>query len=265
MSIHSSAIVSEDAVVGTGVTVGPFAIIESGATIGDDCVIDAAAQVRSRCVIGKACHIGSGAIIGADPHYHGFDPATESGVRLGDGNVIREYVTIHRSIESGGETVLGAENFLMNAAHLGHDSRLGDHNTLANNVLLGGHVVMGDHCFLGGGSVFHQFVRLGDRVMVQGLGGFSLDLPHFVMAAGINEVAGLNSVGLRRGGIGTAARSEIKSAFREIYQGSRTLSEVLEEADGKELQPETKAFFDFFREESKKGVCKRFRGRHTDS
>ena len=262
MSIHSSALVSESAQIGTGVTIGPFAIIGDGVFVGDRTRIDASAQLRPGSQVGNDCHIGSGALISADPHFRGFDSeGVSSGAILGDDNEIREYVTIHRSILDGQNTILGARNYLMNGAHVGHDCHLGDDNTLANNVLLGGHVEIGKHCFFGGGSVVHQFVRIGDHVMTQGLSGMSQDVPHFVIVAGINRIAGINAVGLRRSGMSAESRRQIKIAFREIYLRRENLSGALALAAGTENRDhQAQAFLDFFREDSKKGVCSRYRG-----
>lgn len=265
MAIHPNAVVSPTAQVGEGVTIGPFAVIEDDAVIGDRSVIDAAAQVRKRSKVGADCRIGSGALIGADPQFGGFDPETPSWVELGNENIIREYVTIHRSIEAEGKTALGDGNFLMNGAHIGHDSHIGNHNTMANNVLVAGHVEVGNHCFFGGGSVYHQFVRIGDYVMAQGLAGMSLNMPPYVMAAGVNYVAGINAVGLRRAGFSAEARKEIKEAFRNLYLTSKSVNDVLEEAEGQEFLPETEAFYQFLREKAKKPVCIRYRKDAGDS
>jgi UDP-N-acetylglucosamine acyltransferase len=261
MSIHPHALVSPEAQLGNEVSVGPFAVIEAGAEVGDGCVIEAAAQIRAGSRIGAGCFIGSGALVGSDPQFRGFDRRVRSGVALGAGNVLREYVTIHRSIHEGGETRLGSGNYLMAGAHVGHDAILGEDNTLANNVLLAGHVRVGSHCFLGGGSVFHQFIRVGDYVMTQGNSGFSLDLPPFVIASDINLVSGINSVGLRRAGFSREERTRIKEVFRELYHSPKTLQTLLGEAEALIGSPAVEAFFDFLREPSKKGLCIRARRR----
>ena len=254
MSIHPSAIVSENAKIGANITVGPFAIIEDDVVIGDDCRIDASAQVLNGSRIGNNCRIGSGALVSADPHYKGFDESISSGVVLGNNNIIREYVTLHRSIEPGENTVIGNDNFLMNGAHVGPACVIGKDNTFANNVLLGGHVIVGDYCFFGGAAVFHQFVRVGNYVMAQGMAGVSLDIPHYVIIAGVNSVAGINAVGLKRAGLSIEARKGIKEGYRRIYRGSETLEEILEGTESEELLEEVANFYDFFREKSKKGV-----------
>ncbi|MEX2577904.1 MAG: acyl-ACP--UDP-N-acetylglucosamine O-acyltransferase [Verrucomicrobiales bacterium] len=259
MPIHSSAIVAENADLGSDVTVGPFAIVEGNVIIGDRCTIDAAAQIRSGSEIGSDCKIGSGAIVGAEPQFLGFDSAIPSGVKIGPRTVLREYVTVHRSIHENRTTELGSDNYLMTGAHVGHDSLVGDHNVFANDVLLGGHSTVGNHCFMGGSSAIHQFVRLGDYVMCQGLSGVSLDVPPYLTVRGINIVCGINSVGLKRAGFSNQARREIKEAFREVYQGATPLRDVLEKAKQRSFSPETQAFYDFLRQDSKKGFCIRSR------
>jgi UDP-N-acetylglucosamine acyltransferase len=266
MSHHPAASISPEAEIGENVAIGPFAVIEGGTRLGDGCVIEAGAQVRRGTTLGESCFVGAGAVIGGDPQFRGFDVRIPSGVRAGTSNTFREHVTVHRSILEGGETILGEGNYLMAGAHVGHDCVLGNENTLANNVLLGGHVEFGNQSFVGGGSVFHQFVRVGDLVMVQGLSGFSLDLPPFVLAAEVNTVVGLNAVGLKRAGIDPKDRAALKEAFRQIYRGTRSLAEILAEVAAAEESPEgsttgpaVRRFYDFLRSPSKKGFC--IRGR----
>lgn len=258
MSIHSTAIVSPKAELGERVTIGPYAIVEEDTRIGDDTVLDANAQVRRGSTLGKENRVGSGVLIGADPQFLEFDPSTPTKTLLGDGNILREYVTIHRSSGDDGGTVVGNRNYLMTGAHVGHDCSIGNENTFANNVLLGGHVTVGDHCFLGGASVFHQFVRVGDYVLAQGLAGVSLDLPPYVIAAGINQVAGINSVGLRRAGFDGATRKQIKELFRCVYRTEQTIREVLDNSPTPHPEAPLESFLAFLRSPSKKGICVRF-------
>lgn len=264
MSIHPTALIDPAAELGVGVKVGPYAIIESDTRIGDDCVIEGAAQIRSGSRIGRGTFVGAGAILGSNPQFRGFDESIRSGIRVGERNVLREHVTIHRSIHEEMETVLGDENYLMAGAHIGHDSLVGNFNTLANNVLLGGHVRFGNHCFVGGGSAFHQFVRVGDYVMCQGHSGFSQDLPPFVIGADINTVVGINAVGMKRGGFSVEDRREVKKAFQTVYLSPETLQSVLEKAAGQENSASLEMFYDFLREPSKKGLCVRSSRRTAD-
>ncbi len=259
MYIHPTAIISDLATIGENFRAGPYSIVEEGVSIGDNCEIAAQGQVRRGSHIGNDCYIGSGAIISADPHYLGFDRELETGVVIGDRNTFREYVTVHRSIYESKSTQIGSDNFFMSGAHVGHDCQVGDHNVLANNVLLGGHVDLRNHCFLGGGAAFHQFVRIGDYVMAQGHAGMSHDVPPFTICAGINGIAGLNSVGIRRAGFPAKDRKGIKEAFRRVYrehEGAKSVITLSKKESWGEL---AETFLSFLQEESKKGVCMRWR------
>ena len=153
-------------------------------------------------------------------------------------------------------TRLGASNFLMAGAHVGHDVQMGDHNVLANNCLLGGEVQVGGRNFFGGGAAFHQFVRVGDLCMVKGLTAISQDVPPFVMASGSNQVRGLNVVGMSRAGFGKDQRLGVKAAFNLIYRAGLNLSQALEAARGMEWAAVGAQFIEFFHGASKKGVCR---------
>jgi UDP-N-acetylglucosamine acyltransferase len=257
MSIHPTAIIEAGAELGTGVKVGPFAIIEANTRIGDECVIEGAAQIRSGSQIGRKTFVGAGAILGGSPQFRGLDEKVCSGIRVGERNVLREYVTIHRSVHEATNTILGDDNYLMAGSHIGHDCIVGNSNTLANDVLLGGHVLFGNHCFVGGGSAFHQFVRVGDYVMCQGHSGFSQDLPPFVIGADINTVVGINAVGMKRAGFSLDERREVKRAFQAVYHSPETLLSILEAATGTENSSPLELFYRFLREPSKKGLCVR--------
>ena len=139
--LHPTAIIHPDARLGSGVTVGPYAVIEGPAQIGDGCTIQAHAVIGGHVVMGKNNLIGYGAIIGGEPQDFAFQPAVNSTVRIGDGNKIREYCTIHRGTTEGSATVVGHGCFLMAGAHLAHNCQLGDHVIIANNALLAGHDV----------------------------------------------------------------------------------------------------------------------------
>jgi len=253
--LHPTAIIHPDAQLGANVTVGPYAIIEGSAQIGDGCVIQAHAVISGHVVMGKDNLIGYGTIIGGDPQDFAFQPSVKSGVRIGDGNKIREHCTIHRGTAEGSDTVLGSGCFLMAGAHLAHNCRVGDHVVMANNSLLGGHVAVGDRVFIGGGSVFHQHVRIGQLAMCQGLTGCSKDLPPFTTAAGINGIAGLNVVGLRRAGFIAAERAEIKAAFSLLYRSGLNTSQALAAARERPWGTAARSFWDFVSAAGKRGLC----------
>lgn len=198
-------------------TIHSTAIVEPGAQLGDDCEIMAYAVVTKHCVLGDRVVVHPFAVIGGEPQYLKFDRASATGVRVGTGTVIREHVTINRSIYAGKATVIGANCFLMSASHVAHDCDVADNVVFANAALLAGHVSVGEHTFLGGGAAVHQFCRIGESVMVAGHASITRDVPHFTMVAERDEVIGFNAVGLRRRGFSRAAIAELKSAFHEVY------------------------------------------------
>ncbi|BDS07713.1 acyl-[acyl-carrier-protein]--UDP-N-acetylglucosamine O-acyltransferase [Oceaniferula spumae] len=252
--IHPSAIVSADAELADDVKIGPFAIVDAGVKIGSGCSVGAQAWITGGTVMGNDNHIGYGSIIGADPQDSSFDPAIRSNVVLGNNNKIREYVTIHRSTAEGGSTVLGDSNFLMTGVHMAHDVQMGSFNNLANNVLLAGHIILGDRIFLGGGAAFHQFLHIGDFAIVQGNAVVSRDVPPFCMAHGRNDLAGLNVIGLRRGGFTPEERNDIKRAYQLLFRGGGNLSEALVVADERTWSDAAHKLLNSARNPSRKGL-----------
>lgn len=253
--IHPTALVHDSARLAPDVIIGPYAIIEEQVVLDSGCRVEAHAQILARTIIGEQCSIGRGAIVGGEPQSLAFDPAIPSHVVLGRGNRLREHVTIHRSIYEGKATVLGEDNFLMAGSHVGHDSIMGNKNVLANTVLLGGHVTVGNNVFLGGGSVFHQFIRVGDGSITQGVSGFSMDLPPFVVGASINQVRGLNVIGLKRAGYDSATRLAIKQAFDLIYRSGKNYRQAIEAARQRVWPEPAERFIAFFESRGPKGVA----------
>ncbi|MEO6787363.1 MAG: acyl-ACP--UDP-N-acetylglucosamine O-acyltransferase [Chthoniobacteraceae bacterium] len=255
MSIHPTAVIHPQAVLGAGVTVGPLAVIEEGAVLGEGCTVHPHAFVGGSVTLGKRCTVGHGAVLGGDPQDFAFKPQVRSRVVIGDGTRIGECVTIHRGTTEGSDTVVGEGCFLMGGAHLGHNVRLGSGVIIANNALLGGYVQVADRVFIGGGCVFHQHTRVGRLAICQGLSGFSKDIPPFVIAAERNGVAGLNVVGLRRAGLGTGERAEIKRAFDLLYRSGKNASQAIELARDEKWNEPGQAFWEFVAAAKKKGLC----------
>lgn len=255
MNIHPTAQISAEANIAPEVIIGPNVVIEGPVRIDAHCVIKANSILTGWVEIAANNQIGYGSIIGAEPQSHDFSPTTHSGVKIGPSNIIREYVTIHRSLYPEQCTVLGEHNFLMTGAHLGHDCLIGDHNTLANNVLLGGHVEILNNTFLGGGAGFHQFVRIGSLAMIQGNASISKSIPPFTIASKLNEIVGLNIIGLKRAGFSSDTRLEIQKAYRLMYHSGLNFSQALAKAAEDTWSSETTPFFEFFRTPGKKGIC----------
>ncbi len=225
----------------------PTAIVEAGAELGEDCLVHAHAIVTRFARLGAGVVVHPGAVVGGDPQDLRFDPATKSGVRIGPQTVLRENVTINRSTVAGGETVVGANCFLMAGAHVAHDCVVGDQAVLANNVLLAGHVRLGAFTFVGGGAAFHQFTRVGESAMVGGLARITLDIPPYIMAAERDEVVGLNLVGLKRRNVSREVVAELKSCFREVYFDGGNVRLRAQEVLARGVRsPEAKSFLEFF-------------------
>ena len=253
--IHPTAVIHPDALLGASVSVGPFAVIEGGARIGEGCEIQAHAIITEHVEMGRNNVIGYGAIIGAEPQDLAFRPQVCSTVRIGDGNKIREYCTIHRGTTESSSTTVGHGCFLMAGAHLAHNVAVADRVIIANNALLGGYVQVGDAVFIGGGCVFHQHTRIGRLAICQGRSGFGKDIPPFTTAAERNGIAGLNVIGLRRAGFPASTRTEIKSAFNLLYRSGLNITQALAAAKEQAWGAEAEEFFGFVAAAKNRGVC----------
>jgi len=253
--IHPTALVDPKAELADDVEVGPSATIEAGAQIGPRSRILAHAVITGCVRMGADNEIGYGAVIGADPQDLSFKKEMRSNVVIGDGNTIREYVTIHRGAAAESQTIVGDHNYLMVGVHLGHNVHLRNKIVITNNCLLAGYVEVQDRAVLGGGSVFHQFIKVGRLAMVRGGSRISKNIPPYVMAYESNLVSGLNVVGLRRAGMSMEVRMELKKAFRLIYRTGLNVTEALRSARQEAWSAEARAFFDFIEQSSKRGIC----------
>lgn len=254
--IHPTAVIDPRAQIADDVVIGPYVVIEGEVHLAAGCKVAAHAVLQGNLFVEEGTQFGCHCVIGADPQDRSFDTAVDSGVKIGKKNIIRELVTIHRSSKAGEFTVIGEENFFMAGAHVGHDSIIGSWNNIANNVLFAGHVIIGDHCFFGGGAGVHQFVRVGDLALMQGNSGISLDLPPFSVVGGINELAGLNVIGLRRSGVSVEARVELKKVWRQLLRNNEPMTKVLEQLQQQEWQETTQKLIEFCTNPSRKGLMR---------
>ncbi len=251
MKIHPTALVDHGAQISDEVEIGPYSVIGSGAVIGERCKLQSHIVIEGSVKMGAGNFIGHGAIIGAAPQDLSFDPRIRSSVEIGEGNVIREYCTIHRGSTEESTTTLGNGNFLMVGTHLGHNCTLGNGVVIANDCLLAGYVRIDDRAFIGGGSRFHQGIRMGRLVMAEGR--FTQNLPPFLSAAK-NQVYGINTIGLRRADLSPADREEIKRAFKLLYRSGLNTKQALEKAAQTEFGPIGREFFDFVANAGKRGI-----------
>jgi len=255
VSIHERAMVHPEASIGAGSVIGPDAMVGEHVVIGERCEIRARAILTGHVTMGADNQIGYQAIIGSEPQDLSYD-GSESLVVIGEGNTIRENVTIHRGTEAGSQTVLGDRNYLMAGAHVAHNCEVGSDVILVNNVLLGGRVRVEDFAFLGGDVVVHQFVRIGKHVMVRGQTRLGLDVPPFTMAAYTSSVVGLNRVGLKRRGFGPEQRKTLQKAYDILYkQGNNREQAISAMRTFRDMQtPEVEEMIAFL-EKTRRGIC----------
>ncbi|MFL0796513.1 MAG: acyl-ACP--UDP-N-acetylglucosamine O-acyltransferase [Cellvibrionaceae bacterium] len=244
--IHPQAIVDPTAKLADDVVVGPWTII------GPDVEIDAGSKIESHVVlkgptkIGKNNHIFQFSSVGEDTPDLKYD-GEPTRLVIGDNNVIREGVTIHRgTVQDRHETTIGDNNLLMAYAHVGHDCVLGNNIILVNNVALAGHVHVDDWAILGGYSGVHQFCRIGAHSFTGMYTSLTKDLPAYVTAFGTpGEAKTINAEGLRRRGFSKEAIAEINRAFKTVYRRGLTLEDAKKQlAELAEKEPAVQVMLD---------------------
>lgn len=255
--IHATAIVDKEALIDENVSVGPFCIIGRGAQIKKGSRLVSHVVVEGKTEIGEGCQIYPFASIGFPPQdikYKG----EETGVKLGNNNIIREYVTIHRASVGGhGVTTIGNNNFLLAYVHVAHDCTIGNNVVLVNLATLAGHVVVEDYAYIGGIVAIHQFTRIGAYAMVGGFSGIGQDIPPYTMASGPRaKLFGLNTVGLKRHGFPDATIAELKKAYKILFRGKHTLKEAIKKVQAElPYTDEIKHLIEFI-EKNKRGICR---------
>lgn len=251
--IHPTAVIDPHAQVHETVTVGPFSVIEAEVIVGPNCWVGPHVYLTGHTRIGAENRFHAGCVIGDAPQdlkYKG--QATE--LIIGDHNVFREHVTVHRSNTPTEATTIGSHNFLMANSHVGHNSRLANHIIVANGALLGGHVTVGDRAFISGNCLIHQFTRVGTLSLMQGGAGISKDLPPFTIAAGVNSICGLNVIGMRRAGLSSADRLELRRLYHSLFRTNSKFSDALARAQAEFRSDAARLLLEFVAS-AKRGVC----------
>lgn len=251
--IHPTAIVDARARIDPSAEIGAYAVIDGDVVVGPSCWIGPHVHLTGHTTLGEGNRVHAGSVLGDAPQdlkYKG-DPTR---LVIGDHNVFREHVTVHRSNTLEEDTTIGSHNLLMASAHVGHNSWIGDRATLANGAMLAGHVIVEDRAFISGNCMLHQFVRVGTLAMMQGGSGVSKDLPPFTIARGINGICGLNVVGMRRGGVPAEERLELRRLYAFLFRSGEPLRSAI--VDARELFRGASAQrFIAFIAASKRGVC----------
>jgi UDP-N-acetylglucosamine acyltransferase len=251
--IHSTAVIHPKAQVDPSCVVGAYAVIDEHVVVGRQCWIGPHVHITGITTIGARNRFHAGCVVGDAPQdlkYKG----ESTRLRIGDDNVLREHVTVHRSNTAEESTIVGSNNFLMANSHVGHNSQLGNHIIIANGALLGGHVQIDDRAFISGNCLVHQFVRVGTLALMQGGSAISKDLPPFTVARGDNGICGLNTVGLRRAGYDSDARLELRKLYVALFRTRRKWSEALAEAREQFTSEPARILLDFVAASSR-GIC----------
>lgn len=241
MNISPLAYVHPEAQIGEGCKIGPFCYIDKGVVLGDNNELMNSVTLLTGTTIGNENVIFPGAVIGAIPQDLKFR-GEDSTVVIGNGNRIRENVTIHRGTASKGTTIVGNNNLIMENAHIAHDCVFGSGIIMGNSTKLAGEVVVDDNAIISAVVLVHQFCRIGGYTMVQGGTRTSMDIPPFVIAAR-EPVAycGLNIVGLRRRNFSVEVINDIHNAYRILYNSNLRVADALQQIRetitmGKEVQ-----------------------------
>jgi len=258
--VHPSAVIYPGAVIGAGTEVGPFSVVGPHVVIGERNVIASHVVIEGHTSIGDENHIFQFASVGARPQDLKFK-GEESRLEIGNGNAIREYVTLHPGTAGGGMlTKIGDRNLLMACSHVAHDVIMGNRNILANSCALAGHITVGDGVIAGGLSGVHQFARLGTLSYIGAGSMVSKDVPPFCLVQGDRAgLVGLNIIGMRRAGVSAEVIRSLKQAYRQLFRewdgvGGLTLRERAATLLGQANSPQERLFLDFIIS-SERGVC----------
>lgn len=227
-NIHPTAIVAEGVKLGNGNRIGPYVIIHEDVELGDNNTLHSGVVLHSGTRLGNGNQVHEHAVLGGLPQDLAFDPNTPSYLVIGNDNVLREAVIIHRASKADAMTRVGDNNYLMNGTHLGHDCVLGNRVITAPYAALGGFVSVQDRAFISGGVVIHQFVQIGQLAMIGGNSKITQDALPFMITDGMpGRVRGLNVVGLKRAGYKADTVRELKQAYRILFHGEMELEQRL--------------------------------------
>ena len=254
MKIHPTAIIDPKAEIESSVEIGPYVVVEGPVKIKGGTRVMAHAYLTGWTEIGERNEIHPSAILGDAPQDKAYK-GEETYLRIGDQNIFREFVQVHRGTVAGSSKVIGNNNFLMATAHVGHNCMLGDNVILANGALLGGYVQVGNNVFISGNCVVHQFVRIGDHALMRGLSGTSRDVPPYAIVDWQHTVRGVNVVGLKRAGFDEKRIRAIREAFRVLFRKGRNLALAIKEVEkSHRANTDVSALLEFIRA-SERGVC----------
>lgn len=258
VKIHPTAVVDPKAEVSEGVEIGPYVVVGENVKIGSRTKIDPHAVIVGDTTIGSDNRIGVGAVIGLEPQDVAYKNE-KSFVRIGNFNIIREYVQIHRGTKEGSATTLGDYNFLLGFSHLAHNCKVGNRIILANGALLAGYAEVEDYAFISGHCLVHQYCRIGESAMMRGGSRISLDLPPYCIADDTNTVRGINSIGLERRGFSGDQIRKVKKVYKELFYSEKPMAESVDSMLAENPSKELQRFLNFIKS-SERGICRPSKG-----
>jgi UDP-N-acetylglucosamine acyltransferase len=245
---HQTALVSPDAKLGDGVTVGPYAVIGAGVKLGAGVSVGSHAVLEGDTTVGSGTRIFPHAVIGTIPQDVKFE-GEESRLVIGEGCTFREFVTVNRGTKERRETVVGSNVLAMAYSHVAHDCIVGDNCILSNAATLAGHVELREYVVIGGLAAIRQFCRVGEHAFIGGLCGISKDvMPYVKVGFDPTRVVGLNTVGLQRRGFDDETRENLKKAYSIVFRQNLNTTQALEKLEA-ELGgvPEVRKIIDFIK------------------
>lgn len=261
--IHPSSLVDSGAQLGGGVWVGPHCVIGEKAVLGRNTRLEGNIQILGSTEIGESCRFSPFSVIGGEPQDVGY-LQEETRVRIGDRNVFREFITIHRgTVKGGGETVIGNDGYFMAYSHIAHDCRVGNKVVFTNAATLGGHVSVDDFATISAFSAVHQFCRVGKYAYVGGFTVVTQDVVPFAKVAGMRPVLfyGFNAIGLRRQGFSRERIQAVKEIFRLLFYSDLNTNQAVEEIRAQIPAGEDRDEVIRFVQSSKRGIIKKPSGK----
>jgi UDP-N-acetylglucosamine acyltransferase len=255
-TIHPSAVISAESELADGVVIGPFAVLEGPVQVGADTVVGPHVHLVGNVNIGRGNRFHSGCVIGDFPQHMSYKGEPTKTI-IGDNNIFREGVTVHRGMPVGEHcTRIGSNNLFMVNSHIAHDCVLGNHIVMANGSVIGGHCVIQDRAFLSGNTAVHQNCRVGTLAMIGGTTCISQDLcPFWICQGRINELHSVNVVGMRRAGYSRDEINAVRTAYRLLNRSGRTIPTAIEEMTVLfPNSPAIRVLVDFI-QSSKRGIC----------
>jgi UDP-N-acetylglucosamine acyltransferase len=256
-TIHPTALVDRSARLGARVRIGAYTVVGPEVTLGDDVELGHHVVLEGQVVLGDRVRLGHGSVVGGVPQDLKFKDGTPSGVRIGAGTVLREYVTVHRATTPEGWTEIGRDGLIMGLAHVAHDCRLGDSVIVINYAGITGHCQIGDRATIGGLTGMVPFTRVGTGAYIGGMAKVNADVPPYMMVDGQPAtVRAVNVVGLRRAGMPPPERRALQDAYRVLYRSGLAPKRAVEriEAELPKCAPVIE-LVDFIAGATRHGIC----------